>query len=93
VNAKQQSIPAFCNQLKNISQQSGEPYRSEKIRLLAHVPELKKIPAEDLLLFHETLLVMLAWPENNTLFRMTEHAMRNLISVLEARMPLEKAGK
>lgn len=89
MNSKQ-PISVFCQQLKNISLQFGEPCRSEKTRLLNAVPELKKCSAKDFRLLHDTYLTMLAWPENNILFKMTKKAMSKLISAFKERMPLEK---
>ncbi len=89
MNSKQ-SFSVFCKQLKYISLQSGEPYRSEKIRLLNAVPELKKITADNFLLFHDTLLAMLAWPENKKLFELTGKVMSKLISAIKERMSPEQ---
>jgi hypothetical protein len=90
VNPKQTSIFTFCRQLNNISLQFGESYQSKKIKLLNAVPELKKSTAEDIFLLHDTLLAMLAWPENKTLFNMTKAAMSKLIESIKERMALEK---
>ncbi len=90
MNPKQKYLLTFCEQLNNISLLYGEPYRSKKTRLLNTVPDLKNCTAEGFHLLHDTLLTMLAWPENNTLYNMTKKAMSRLISALEKRMPLEK---
>lgn len=90
MNPQQTSILTFCRQLNKISLQFEEPYQSQKIRLLNAVPELNKCTAEDIFLLHDTLLAMLAWPENNTLFKLTKKAMSNLIESISERMALEK---
>ena len=90
MNPKQQPKLVFCKQLHNISLLFGEPFPSKKIRLLNAVPDLKKCKAEDLFLLHDTLLTMLAWPENNTLFKLTKKAMNKLIEAIKERLPLEK---
>jgi hypothetical protein len=90
VNPPQTSIYNFCRQLNNISLQFGNPYQSKKIKLLNAVPELNKCTAEDIFLLHDTLLAMLAWPENSKLYNVTKKVLGKLISVINERMALEK---
>jgi hypothetical protein len=90
MNPEPTSIINFYRHLKTISLRFGEPYQSEKIRLLNSFPELNKCSAEDLLLLHDTFLTMLAWPENKPLFELTGKALSKLTETIKKRMPLEK---
>lgn len=75
MNPQQLSPAAFVRQLRDNSLQSGEPFRSGKIELLNRPPGLKNWKAKEIQAYHDTLLLLLAWPENNKILKLTQKAM------------------
>jgi hypothetical protein len=53
------------------------------------MPDLNKCTAKGLINLHNTLLTMLAWPENQALFSLTKEAMNRLIASIKERLIYE----
>ena len=89
MNAEQQTVLEYCRKLKGISLQFGESFQREKTRLLNALPALHTSTAKSFILLHDTLLSMLAWPENKILFNLAKQAMNKLIAAIKERIPYE----
>ncbi len=83
MNTQQLSQITLIRELRSISLQFGEPIRSRKIELLNTVLKFNNCKAKDILIFHDTLLSLLAWPENKTIFELAKKAMNQLTRTIK----------
>ena len=84
------SWKVYNRHLRDISLQSGERAQNEKIALLNSVPDFHIGTAKEILIYHDTLLSMLAWPENKELGELAKKALNELINSLKKIIPLDK---
>lgn len=80
----------LINELRQISLKFGEPFCSRKVELLTITKGLTIRKAKEILLYHDTLLCMLAWPENKVIFHRTVSAMKKLIADTKKNMLINK---
>jgi len=83
VNTQELSPTTLIRELRNISLQFGEPIRSRKIELLKTIPEFTNCKAKNILIYHDTLLSLLAWPENKAIFELAKKAMTQLTTTVK----------
>ena len=81
---------ALINELRQISLKFGEPFCSRKVELLTITTGLTIHKAKEILLYHDTLLCLLAWPENKVIFHRTVSAMKKLIADTKKNMLINK---
>lgn len=84
------SWKVYNRHLRDISLQSGERAQKEKIALLNSVPDFHIGTAKEILIYHDTLLLMFAWPENKELGELAKKALNELINFLKKIIPLDK---
>lgn len=80
VNSEQLPPEKLTRQLQEISLRYGEPFRSGKIKLLGEIFAVKSWKASEILAYHDTLLSMLAWPENKKMLELTKKTMNRLMT-------------
>lgn len=80
VNSEQLPPEKLTRQLQEISLRYGEPFRSGKIKLLGEIFAVKSWKASEILSYHDTLLSMLAWPENKKMLELTKKTMNRLMT-------------
>ena len=81
---------ALINELRQISLKFGEPFCSRKVELLTITTGLTIHKAKEILLYHDTLLCLLAWPENKVILHRTVSAMKKLIADTKKNMLINK---
>ncbi len=91
MNSQQLSPAATINQLHTICLQFGEPFRSAKIKLLKWTPEFDKWKAADILIYHDTLLTILCWPENKEIAVLAKKAITRLADAIKKIVPINKS--
>jgi hypothetical protein len=86
VNTQPSSPAALVRQLRAVSLRFGEPFRSDKFRWLNETPEWKNAKAKEILVYYDTLLAMLAWPENKKLFDLLKKKMLDFTAAIRERL-------
>ena len=78
MNLSAHSTLKNIRELRKISLQFGEGVCSGKIELLNMLSQKILSKPKDILLYQNTLLGMLAWPENKEVYELTERAIKEL---------------
>jgi|CXWL01.1.fsa_nt_gi hypothetical protein len=91
MNSVPLSPSALIRQLRVISLHSGTPFCSGKIKLLNRILKLNNCSTKDILVHHDTLLSLLAWPENKKIFELAKKAMNQLTTAVKEKVLHDKS--